>query len=102
MIDFEREKTLSLSQAADFLPRGNEGKRLHPNTIARWARDGFAQTGIVLETIRVGRQRLTSVEACKRFITALTRATSPDQPEHDHRGHGSSEEIGRELARMGI
>lgn len=74
MINHENERLISLSQAAKRLPRRDDGQPVHRNTVARWARGGIA--GVVLETLRVGRRRYTSIEACQRFFEALTRATT--------------------------
>jgi hypothetical protein len=75
MIDHETETLMSLAQAAKRLPRRNDGRPVHPATIARWTRQGIA--GVKLEAIRLGRQWYTSIEACQRFFEALTRASGP-------------------------
>jgi uncharacterized protein YcbX len=70
MIDHEKERLLSLGQAAKRLPKRSDMKPVHPNTVARWARDGLH--GKILETILIGGRRFTSVEACQRFFERLS------------------------------
>lgn len=75
MIDHTQEHLLSFSQAAKRLPKRGDGRNVHPNTVARWTREGIR--GIRLETIRVGTRCFTSVEACQRFFADLTTAAQP-------------------------
>jgi hypothetical protein len=102
MIDHQTENLMSFSQAARHLPRSYTGRNLHPNTVARWTREGIS--GVVLETIKIGRRRFTSAEACQRFFEALTTATSPPisssslSPEAQARSAAEC----LELERMGI
>lgn len=66
MIDIRREQLITFAQAARKFPRKSSGKRLNAMTIARWARTGFS--GRILESTKVGRMRLTSIEAIQRFL----------------------------------
>lgn len=69
-----RERHISLNAAARLVPTGNldENGRdpgVHPATIHRWARQGCR--GHLLETTLVGKRRLTSEPALRRFLDAL-------------------------------
>jgi hypothetical protein len=64
MIDMKKEKLLSLSEAARFVPCIN-GKPVHASTIWRWCMKG--SRGVHLEHVRLGRRILTSPEAISRF-----------------------------------
>ena len=70
MIDAIQESLLSFAEAAEWLPRQASGKRVSTKTVARWSLVGIA--GLTLETIRIGRRRVTSKEACQRFFAAHT------------------------------
>lgn len=50
----------------------------HPVTLARWASAGV--NGVVLESFKVGGSRMTSVEACERFIQRLSGKTPTPTP----------------------
>lgn len=67
MFDIAQERLISFNQAAELLPTG---MRPDFSTWWRWSRRGWR--GIKLETVRVGKRRLTSVEAMQRFIAATT------------------------------
>lgn len=68
MIDPVCERLLDLREAASWLPRRGNGKRIHVSTLYRWSTSG--SRGIRLETVRVGGRTCTSVEALGRFIAA--------------------------------
>jgi len=70
VIDLTAETLLSLGDAACLLSRKANGKRVHVKTIARWCLYGIQ--GIRLESLKVGRERYTSKEACQRFAESLT------------------------------
>ena len=76
MIDIAHETTISFSEAADSLPT-RRGRKPHIASIHRWATRGF--NGVCLEYLKLGGQRITSVEAVQRF---LDRLTEQDQLEH--------------------
>jgi hypothetical protein len=66
MIQVGKERVFPLSKTPKYLDverRG--GKRLHPSTPFRWAKDG-------LETIRVGGALYTSLEALQRYFERKT------------------------------
>lgn len=71
MIDTTAESVLSLSQAANELPRRRRGRKTHVSTLFRWTSAGCK--GIVLETIQVGGTRCTSREAIQRFYERLSQ-----------------------------
>jgi len=95
MIDHEHETLIGFAEAARKLPKSPSGRAVHAKTVARWAVNGLR--GIRLESLCVGGRRVTSVEACRRFFEALTRAggsTNPRQP--------ASEETKRRLRDRGL
>ncbi len=63
IIDLSNEEPISLAQAAKVLGRS------HP-TIYRYSTSGVR--GIQLETVRLGKQRLTCMAAIQRFLDALS------------------------------
>lgn len=66
MIDLERERLISLREAALILPsRG--GKRFSYGTLNRWANKGLR--GRRLESWKVGGRLYTSVAALNRFVS---------------------------------
>ena len=97
MIDLA-ENILSFADACRALPRRRRGRKPSTSTLWRWSTRGLR--GIVLETIQVGGQRCTSVEALQRFFEQLSagRVAAPS-PRPDQRRH---EVVERELASEGI
>ena len=73
-IDIRNEQLISLSEAPAVLPRVRRGRKLHPSTLYRWAKDG--RHGVKLETLQVGGTLCTSVEALQRFFLALTPSST--------------------------
>ena len=73
-IDPNKEKLLSLAEAAKKLPRINN-KRPAISTLWRWCRKGIR--GVKLDYVRVGRNIATSHEAMGRFFVALADADEP-------------------------
>jgi len=77
-----RDEFLTLSEAAKRLPAKNSGRRLHVAALYRWASNGCR--GVVLETIHVGGQRYTSLDALQSFLEAVTEraraSVSPRRP----------------------
>ena len=78
MIDIQNEEILSLAQAGRWLPqiRGARatGKGVHPTTIWRWTHYGVAGPDgekVLLESLKIGGTRCTSIEALQRFIDRL-------------------------------
>jgi hypothetical protein len=68
-IDVEREKLITLSQAANQVPWG----KVDPSTPWRWAR---GRRGVKLETVLCGGRRYTSREALLRFFAATSKTVS--------------------------
>ena len=93
MIDATKEMLLSFADAVEWLPRQASGKRVSTKTVARWSLGGIA--GLQLETIRIGRRRVTSKEACAvlrgEYEEGRRSSKSPGRPEAEHR-------VGREEA----
>lgn len=67
-INIESEKLLSFRQAAKLCPRRRRGRKPAISTFYRWKEQG-------LETIRVGGQLCTSLQALQRFFDRLTSPT---------------------------
>jgi hypothetical protein len=106
MIDTQSEAILSLSQAADELPRRRRGRKTHVSTLFRWSSAGCK--GIVLETIQVGGTRCTSREALQRFFERLTEprtvgagSATPGNLRSAVRRRRDSERAGAELESLG-
>jgi hypothetical protein len=77
VIQLACERVVSLGRASRHFPRRRGGKRPHVATLYRWAQSGVqADDGeiVVLETIRVGRTRCTSIEAIQRFCERVSSA----------------------------
>lgn len=71
MIDALTDRLLSLRDVANRLP-GRRGKRVHYNTVTRWARCGVK--GVKLETALIGGNRFTTEEALSEFFSNLGSA----------------------------
>ena len=69
-IDLERERLISFSEAAKYLPSDS---RPHASTWWRWWRVGVKR--IRLETVVCGGRRYTTAEAVIRFFHRVTIAT---------------------------
>ena len=65
MIDITSEEVILLREASELLPK-RQGKKVHVATLYRWAKDGIR--GVKLESLKVGGQACTSVEAVTRFV----------------------------------
>lgn len=72
MIDPKTENLLSLTEAAELLPRRRGGKKAHVSCVYRWTTSGCK--GVILESIQCGGTRVTSREALARFFKKLTDA----------------------------
>jgi Protein of unknown function (DUF1580) len=75
MIDTTTESVISLTQAADELPRRRRGRKTHVSTLYRWA--AAVCRGVVLEKTQIGGTMYTSREALQRFFERLSRPTEP-------------------------
>lgn len=96
MIEIDKEKIITFSEATKLLPRRRAGKNPHVSTLYRWAKRGIR--GATLETIQVGGTCCTSVEAIQRFFNALN--TQPIQI--SHRDKKRVEDAERKLKEAGI
>ncbi len=100
MIDIQREKLITLSEAAKFVPRRRRGRKVSTSTIYRWAsKSGLRGTRLL--TIRAGGAMCTSVEALQRFfdaLIALDRESSRDTVDD----HSADPSIDRALAKYGL
>ena len=103
MIDFTSEAILTLTQAADDLPRRRRGRKTHVSTLYRWATAGCR--GVRLETIQVGATRCTSREALQRFFERLSAEapveSAPGVMRSVCRRTRQSEAAGRKLEQLG-
>lgn len=77
-IDIENERVIPIREAPKHIPG-----RPNVSTAYRWMTDGVKVSGtnerVRLETVKVGGQRFTSIEAIQRFIARTTR-NSPGAP----------------------
>jgi len=69
------EGLFPLREAAGLL-RGRFGQPAAPSSLVRWASIGFR--AIVLETVRLGSARFTTVEAVRQFKDAMTAKLRED------------------------
>lgn len=100
MIDLEKERVVSLTTAAAYLPRRRAGKRPHMATLYRWASRGIQ--GIHLETIRVGGTLCTSREALQRFCERLSTERAAVPPRPPSKDTGRNRVVAEKLDRAGI
>ena len=90
------ETTLTLLDAAKALPPLWNGKRVHVATLYRWMTYGVR--GVRLESQYVGRTRVTSLEAIRRFserVTAAGRPADAASPEAARRAASVDAELDR-------
>lgn len=73
----QREQLVTLAEAAAWV-RDRSGRKTHLATLHRWALRGCR--GRRLETLLIGRQRMTSREALHRFFEARPPADQPAAP----------------------
>jgi len=85
MIDPRTEPLMTLQAAADKMP----GKKVSYQTIYVWVTSGVlvGNQTVTLETVRLGRRRLTSMAAIHRFIAALTEANNAAEAITPQRNH---------------
>ncbi|MCE5302411.1 MAG: DUF1580 domain-containing protein [Planctomycetaceae bacterium] len=102
MIDPNSEHVISLSEAAEHLPRRRAGKRPHVSCVYRWTTSGCR--GVVLESIQVGGTRCTSREAMARFFRRLTQDGPADIPVNRSvaQRQRAADRAVRELDRAGV
>ena len=75
-IDIASEPPIPLTQATIYLPRRRRGRKAATSTLHRWATRGLR--GVVLETIRIGGTRCTSLQALQRFFDRLSDVHNVD------------------------
>jgi hypothetical protein len=96
-IDIALEVPISLTQAAAHLPRRRRGRKAAVSTLHRWATRGLR--GVILETLRIGGTKCTSLAALQRFFDRLT-ALEQDAtvlPATGQGRHGRVEQAEKEL-----
>jgi len=103
MIDTATETILTLSEAANSLPRRRRGRKTHISTLYRWTVSGCR--GVVLEHIQIGATRATSAEALQRFFERLTNpdrySGNPSLSRSPVQRQRRSEAAAKELERLG-
>jgi hypothetical protein len=109
MLDITTEDTLTLIDASKILPRGRNGARPQLSTLLRWVIDGVRSLDgrlVRLEAVRRGRKWITSRQALKRFVAALTPAPSDSSASPPYRTpkqrERASERAARELDKAGL
>ena len=100
MIDIQTEKLIRLEDVRNYLPSSRRGKKLGKAICFRWA--GRGVRGVVLETIRVGGSRLTSVEAIQRFVEAQNQTPPAGIPHCDRRSAERAQKAGKALELRGV
>ena len=79
-IDPQTEQVIPMREVPKltWLPHRRQGRRLAHSTLWRWSQRGIK--GVRLETISVGGQRCTSVEALRRFFERLSFVAEEQEP----------------------
>jgi hypothetical protein len=75
MIDLQTENVIPLFDAPAHLPHRRGKQPIALSTLYRWAQPEKGYRGIVLETVKVGDTRCTSLEALQRFVDEISEAT---------------------------
>ena len=78
MIDIETEDLVLLKNLAEHLPKRN-GRPVATSTLWRWSSTGVK--GVQLETVLVGGQRYSSLEAFRRFVAAGNQRGQVKKPD---------------------
>lgn len=104
VIDIRREQLVRLTDVPKLscLPLRRKGKQLAVSTVFRWATRGL--NGRVLESLKVGGQRCTSLEALGRFFARETfqSAISSQSQLPANSKAKSSHSVEAELDKLGI
>ena len=74
MIDIARERLIAIHEVPAWLPRRQNGRKVHISAVYRWVSRGIR--GIKLDAVRIGGTTYSSTEALQRFADAVTQATS--------------------------
>lgn len=91
------EELVALKDVPSLLPR-RQDKPISYTTVYRWTRYGLS--GTVLESIRIGGSKFTSVEAISRFIRALSAC--PNECTRPQVDTAAAIRAGEKLKEMGI
>lgn len=75
-LDLQSEHAIPLKDVPLYLPK-RRGRKVHYQTVWRWAKKGVR--GTVLETMRIGHIRYTSLEALKRFVKSHSTMLQADE-----------------------
>lgn len=90
------ETVVTFREAAQHCPRRRNGSTPHVTTFYRWRDQG-------LETLQVGGQLCTSVEALQRFFESLTKTRSKNPPiSHTIQQRKHQCNIDHELSKLGV
>lgn len=97
MIDLRTESLIRLEDVRQHIPSGRRGKQLSKSVPFRWASKGVK--GIVLETVKVGGARYTTLDALHRFIQHIN---APTPPTSEATRPLPSKQVEKELAKRGL
>ena len=103
MIQIHSERLIPIPKVPAYLEsRGFH--RVHISAVYRWTKSG--SRGVRLESLRIGGQKVTSIEAIQRFIEATTRNSTggslpPSKPTSRQR-EAAIRKAERDLAKAGI
>lgn len=103
MIDINSERLIPLRDIPQLgiLPPRRSGSRLNVSTIYRWALHG--QRGVKLESLKIGGQRVTSLNALQTFCSALAHTCSDSAPQSNPKSTNERrKEVGSQLDKAGI
>lgn len=79
MIQIDQEQLVAIRDVPKLLPKRRNGKYVHVSAVYRWISRGVRD--VVLESVKIGGQRYTSVEALQRFADRLSdTATAVPKP----------------------
>jgi len=95
-IDTSSETLIRLIDARKYLPSTRAGKQLGKAVIFRWASRGCR--GVVLESIRIGGGKFTSLQAIQRWLDALN-SLEHEQPQSIK---SENQRIADQLTAMGV
>lgn len=107
MIDITQEELIRLEDVRNYVPSCRKGKRLSKTVPFRWAAKGVR--GVVLETLKIGGARYTSIDAIQRFAASLHSpqlagppSSNPSPPANALRSAGKGMTATAELDAMGF
>jgi len=101
LISFKNEQVIPFSEVAQHFAFLNGGSGPHLVTVHRWASRGVR--GRILESIRVGGRKCTSLEALQRFVDALSDPATAETPRQlTARRQAEISKANRELEALGV